>query len=398
MDEIFIYPPNDYRSFLEHHGIPGQKWGVRKAAWYPIAAFQKASNKIGTKVHEFREKRAAARKKKQQAKNLEKARETRAKKAQEEKDFEAEKKRILTSGTPGEVIKISDKLTNQEIQDALNRNRNLEQLRAAERTRIKDIKDAEFNAKYEKLDKIARTVGKVTEYANTAKGALDAYKGIKKLLEDDGPKITNIAEILKHPERHTDEEIKNASIRKKYEESLGIGKKEPEKPTPKKSPSADDVLKNPDKYSDDDVRDAWQRQQNINNMAKDRAERNKASSSNDGDSSSTSKPKSESKPKEETYKQTIEPKPKAEKVDNDQRGEFKSKVVDGEWSEIVTPKNVSTALTVASRAMNYYDSDDGKRAVRSFTNLLSGSTQKQLPDNRRNDRGQFLLEDNNKKR
>ena len=215
MDEIFIYPPNDYRSFLEHHGIPGQKWGVRKAAWYPIAAFQKASNKIGTKVHEFREKRAAARKKKQQAKNLEKARETRAKKAQEEKDFEAEKKRILTSGTPGEVIKISDKLTNQEIQDALNRNRNLEQLRAAERTRIKDIKDAEFNAKYEKLDKIARTVSKGVEYANTAKGALDAYKGIKKLLEDDGDKTTNIADILKNPNKYTDKEVKEAAERAK---------------------------------------------------------------------------------------------------------------------------------------------------------------------------------------
>ena len=73
MDEIFIYPQNDYRSFLEHHGIPGQKWGVRKAAWYPISAFQKASNKIGTKVHEFKEKRAAEKKKKQRADNLQKA-------------------------------------------------------------------------------------------------------------------------------------------------------------------------------------------------------------------------------------------------------------------------------------------------------------------------------------
>ena len=306
---IITYPENDYRSFLEHHGIPGQKWGVRKAAWYPIAAFQKASDKVGTKVHEFKEKRAAARKAKQRAANLQKAREIRSKKVQEEKDFEAEKKRILTSGTPGEVIKISNRLSNQEIQDALNRNRNLEGLRAAEKTRIKDIKDAEFNAKYEKLDKIARTVGKVTEYANTAKGALDAYNGIKKILEGDAkPKISNIADILKNPEKYSDEDVKNAAIRDRNLKSMGYGQKKDEGSDSKPAESKPE----------------------------------------------SSKATNESKPKEETYKQTVEPKPKAEKADNDQRGEFKSKVVDGEWSEIVTPKNVSTALTVMSRAMNSY--------------------------------------------
>lgn len=31
---------NDYRYYLEHHGILGQKWGIRNADWYPIAAWK----------------------------------------------------------------------------------------------------------------------------------------------------------------------------------------------------------------------------------------------------------------------------------------------------------------------------------------------------------------------
>lgn len=26
-----IYPENDYRYYLQHHGVSGQKWGVQKA-------------------------------------------------------------------------------------------------------------------------------------------------------------------------------------------------------------------------------------------------------------------------------------------------------------------------------------------------------------------------------
>lgn len=35
-----MYPDNDYRLYLEHHGIKGQKWGVRNAEWYPIDAWK----------------------------------------------------------------------------------------------------------------------------------------------------------------------------------------------------------------------------------------------------------------------------------------------------------------------------------------------------------------------
>lgn len=34
MNNTFYESPNDYRSYLSHHGVKGQKWGVRKQ--YPI--------------------------------------------------------------------------------------------------------------------------------------------------------------------------------------------------------------------------------------------------------------------------------------------------------------------------------------------------------------------------
>ena len=36
-----MYPQNDYRDYLEHHGVKGQQWGVRNGPPYPLSDEQK---------------------------------------------------------------------------------------------------------------------------------------------------------------------------------------------------------------------------------------------------------------------------------------------------------------------------------------------------------------------
>ena len=47
MNDLYTYPINDYRIYLQHHGVQGQKWGVRNAEWYPIAAYKAHLARMG---------------------------------------------------------------------------------------------------------------------------------------------------------------------------------------------------------------------------------------------------------------------------------------------------------------------------------------------------------------
>lgn len=82
---------------LYHHGVKGMKWGVIR--W---------RNKSGSSGNGSR--RVSRKVRKQRAANLEKARQTRAKKQQ-----------ILRSGKAKDILKNKQMFTNDEIQQALNR-------------------------------------------------------------------------------------------------------------------------------------------------------------------------------------------------------------------------------------------------------------------------------------
>ena len=98
---------------LTHHGIKGMKWGVRRS---PTQLGHKTSSKK-KKGPSLSERFAAKKKLKAKQKAAEVAR--RAKQTKEE--YESAKKKAIESGTAEDVLKFKGKLTNQELNTAVNR-------------------------------------------------------------------------------------------------------------------------------------------------------------------------------------------------------------------------------------------------------------------------------------
>jgi len=127
-----------YELYLAHHGILGQRWGVRR--------FQNKDGSLtdaGEKRYFGRARHtpSSARKQaKRQAAELEKARKAEA----EKKAFEEAKQKALTSGNATDVLKFQGHLTNKELQDAYNRinsERLLKDISAKETAKGKSIVD-----------------------------------------------------------------------------------------------------------------------------------------------------------------------------------------------------------------------------------------------------------------
>lgn len=194
MNEMDIYyPENDYRSYLEHHGIPGQQWGVRRAAWYPIAAYKSSDGKgsLSGRVRKFMADHSAKRKAKKAQKQTEKLAKQQQKEEAEKKSFEEQKKDAIRKGTPGEIAKFYAHMTNAELKEAVERNQYLEKLKEQEARRVAEIKQAEFDRKWGKVVKAIKTAQTVGNSVETLVNSVEKVKKLSKLFDFGGDDNNN---------------------------------------------------------------------------------------------------------------------------------------------------------------------------------------------------------------
>lgn len=199
---------NSKNDILEHHGIEGQKWGHRNGPPYPLDPNKDYSrSELKAMKKESRtDFRKEYRKFKKTKKRMIAENEERKKVENEERIEEEAKKRAIASGNISEIDKYKEKMTTQELNEAMNRVRAFQTFESLKINDVKAVSDrinekvkrisaenslveAKLNKKYspgkgeyalKKVARISDSIGTIATNANKIGIAVNTWKKIGK--------------------------------------------------------------------------------------------------------------------------------------------------------------------------------------------------------------------------
>lgn len=150
---------------LFHYGMP------KRSGRYPYGSGDRPYQRSGGISGYIKRKKAA-----KQEKAALKKREEQMKKAKEAAEAQrkhiADKERVLREGTASEVLQYKNELTNQELSNALNRIRWMNDL---ERIAKSEVDDG-----FDKIDAVMKKVGKINDWTSIG---LNSYKNVDQILK-----------------------------------------------------------------------------------------------------------------------------------------------------------------------------------------------------------------------